>query len=71
MPAILSSMPRRYTVPEVYVKGFFDTEKVAVRQNVLWLYEETPTITTDEVERQRGSTASNSSSSVTSNVATL
>ena len=34
-------MPRHHTVPEVYLKGFFDPAKVAVRQNVLWLYEET------------------------------
>jgi hypothetical protein len=33
-------MPRHHTVPEVYLKGFFDPDKVAVRQNVLWLYEE-------------------------------
>jgi hypothetical protein len=33
-------MPRHHTVPEVYLKGFFDPAKVAVRQNVLWLYEE-------------------------------
>jgi hypothetical protein len=33
-------MPRHHTVPEVYLKGFFDPAKVALRQNVLWLYEE-------------------------------
>lgn len=33
-------MPRHHTVPEVYLKGFFDQKKVAVCQNVLWLYEE-------------------------------
>lgn len=33
-------MPRHHTVPEVYLKGFLDPDKVAVRQNVLWLYEE-------------------------------
>ncbi len=32
-------MPRHHTVPEVYLKGFLDPEKVAERQNVLWLYE--------------------------------
>src|SRR5712692_3781472 len=33
-------MPRHHTVPEVYLKGFLDPDKVAVRQNVLWLYEQ-------------------------------
>ena len=33
-------MPRHHTVPEMYLKGFFDPARVAVRQNVLWLYEE-------------------------------
>jgi hypothetical protein len=31
-------MPRHHTVPEVYLKGFLDPAKVAVRQNVLWLF---------------------------------
>jgi hypothetical protein len=33
-------MPRHHTVPEVYLKGFLDPAKVAVRQNVLWVYEQ-------------------------------
>ena len=36
----MEDMPRHHTVPEVYLKGFYDPKKVAVRQNVLWLYEE-------------------------------
>jgi hypothetical protein len=33
-------MPRHHTVPEVYLKAFYDPAKVAEKQNVLWLYEE-------------------------------
>jgi hypothetical protein len=33
-------MPRHHTVPEVYLKGFYDQNMIAKKQHVLWLYEE-------------------------------
>ena len=32
-------VPRHHTVPEMYLKGFLDPTRVAVRQHVLWVYE--------------------------------
>jgi hypothetical protein len=31
-------MPRHHTVPEVYLKAFYDPAKVAENQHVLWVY---------------------------------
>ena len=36
---IMYVVPRHHTVPEMYLKGFLDPTRVAVRQHVLWVYE--------------------------------
>lgn len=36
----MALMPRHHTVPEVYLKAFYDPAKVAENQHILWLYEE-------------------------------